>query len=167
MRWFEDVHTSSSPMWPIISLSIFNRSAASTSKPVAGVVVDGSGNQVLYLWAKARALKRAAFRSGLNALYLRCGQCLFSELENVQSLSRGMGGLGEESSRLFNLVGARSSIAQVHSNCDEGAYIQHPRYHLLILFTPWYMVQLLRLLNLLRVLFLCCHVQVGMSFLTS
>lgn len=52
----------SSPKWPITSLSIFARSAARTSKPVAGSVEAG-GNHVLYLLAKARALKRAAVRS--------------------------------------------------------------------------------------------------------
>ena len=82
----EDLQTSSSPMWPMISLSIFRRSAASTSKPVAGVVVDGSGNQVLYLWAKERALKRAAFRPGLKALYLWYGQFLLSDLGKARSL---------------------------------------------------------------------------------
>lgn len=55
---------SSSATWPIIDLSIFKRSEARTSKPVAEGVVEGSGNQVLNLWAKARARKRAALRSG-------------------------------------------------------------------------------------------------------
>jgi hypothetical protein len=59
---------SSSATWPMIVLSILNRSAARTSKPFSVSVVSGSGNQVLYLLAKARALKRAAFRSGVKAL---------------------------------------------------------------------------------------------------
>jgi hypothetical protein len=49
--------------------SILRRSAARVSKPVDGFV-DGSGNQVLNLCAKALALKRASFSSGLKELYL-------------------------------------------------------------------------------------------------
>jgi len=44
------------------------RAEARTPKPVEGVVVEDGGNQVLYLWAKARALNRAALRSGEKAL---------------------------------------------------------------------------------------------------
>ena len=57
-------------MWPIISLSIFRRSFASVSKPVLGSV-EGLGNHVLKLWAKARALKRASFSSGVKDAYLQ------------------------------------------------------------------------------------------------
>ena len=57
-----------SAMWPIISWSMDKRAEARTPKPVEGVVVEDGGNQVLYLWAKARALNRAALRSGEKAL---------------------------------------------------------------------------------------------------
>lgn len=57
------MNTSSSPKCPIMPCSSFRRSEASTLKPVDGSV-DGSGNHVLNLWAKARALKRACSSSG-------------------------------------------------------------------------------------------------------
>ena len=47
--------------------SSFNRSEARRSKPWEGSV-DGSGNQVLNLWAKARALNRASLREGSKEL---------------------------------------------------------------------------------------------------
>jgi len=59
---------SSSATWPMTVLSIRRRSAARMSKPFSESVVSGSGNHVLYLLAKALALKRAAFKVGLKAL---------------------------------------------------------------------------------------------------
>lgn len=58
---------SSSPTWPIICFKSLRRSEARVLKPSEGSV-EGSGNQVLNLWAKARALKRASFREGSREL---------------------------------------------------------------------------------------------------